>query len=56
MYDLKLKPAHNMVYNALATKWHDGYERKPQFCIFLGKNSAMQSQRYHTPGTLCVII
>ena len=44
-----------MVYNALAAKWHGGYERKPRFCIFLGKNSAMQRQRHHTPGPLCTI-
>jgi len=43
------------VYNALAAKWHGGYERKPRFCIFLGKNSAMQRQRHHTPGTLARI-
>lgn len=41
-----------MVYNALAAKWHSGYECKPRFYIFLGKNSAMQRQRHHTPGTL----
>ena len=46
---------HNMVYNALAAKWHGGYERKSRFCIFLIKNSAMQRQRHHTPGTLGVI-
>lgn len=44
-----------MVYNALAAKWHSGYERKPRFCIFHGKNSAMQRQRHHTPGTLATI-
>ena len=46
------KTLSNMVYNALAAKWHGGYERKPRFCVFLGKNSEMQRQRHHTPGTL----
>ena len=45
-----------MVYNALAAKWHSGYERKPRFCIFLGKNSAMQRQRHHTRGTLGLML
>jgi len=41
-----------MVYNALAEKWHGGYERSPLFCILLIKLNAMQRQRHHTPGTL----
>jgi hypothetical protein len=41
-----------MVYNALAAKWHGGYERKSRFCIFHSKNSAMQRQRHHTPGNV----
>jgi len=44
-----------MVYNALAEKWHGGYERSPLFCILLIKLNAMQRQRHHTPGTLVAI-
>ena len=45
-----------MVYNALARFSHGGYERKPRFYIFLSKNSAMQRQRHHTPGTLAAML
>lgn len=50
-----VKTPHNMLYNALAEKWHGGYECKPQICILLIKNSAMQRQRHHTTGPLVVI-
>ena len=44
-----------MVYNALAMLSHGGYERKLRFCILLIKLNAIQRQRHHTPGPLCLI-
>jgi len=49
---IKKGTAYNMLYNALAAKWHGGHERKPRFCILLIKNSAMQRQRHLIAGTL----
>ena len=39
-----------MVYNALAAKYHSGYERRVLFCILLIKLNSMQRQRHHTPN------